>query len=346
MTGQPQTLKRINETLVKDALRAKGVATRRELAEATDLSQPTVNAIIIKLRRENEVVQHGAAISSGGRRAELYCLNSESLCVAAVYVQREGIEYAVTDSCGAILTSGHAAVVAGRAFLEQLCTLANRLIAGYPRVRAVGIGIQSAVNTGVLFAAPQFPDLENCDLQQVVGEACGLPVTVENDVNMRALGYYRQELAQQTDSMAYLHLSTGLGAGFIINKQIHRGFSRFAGEISYLFTSINSKTLMQGSLETTLTQTTDRNTRIDLLEQLAAAIVSIVNPAYFVMGGSRIDQKTVEEVYRYCVKYFPKGVSPNMFYVEDEMRYLLSGIAYSAMECIDTELHLVQQRSK
>ena len=67
LTGQSSTIKRVNVALVKDALRLRGTATRRELAEATQLSQPTVNAIIRALCAENEVVCRGAALSSGGR---------------------------------------------------------------------------------------------------------------------------------------------------------------------------------------------------------------------------------------------------------------------------------------
>ena len=55
LTGQTSTLKRINVALVKNALRVRGTATRRELSEVTNLSQPTVNAIINMLRESLQI---------------------------------------------------------------------------------------------------------------------------------------------------------------------------------------------------------------------------------------------------------------------------------------------------
>jgi len=120
LTGQTSTLKRINVALVKNALRVRGTATRRELSEVTNLSQPTVNAIINMLREENEVVYRGSALSSGGRRAELYALNHEHQLVAAVFAMADHLEFAVTDTSGAILSHGVSPISPDREYVEQI----------------------------------------------------------------------------------------------------------------------------------------------------------------------------------------------------------------------------------
>ena len=340
LTGQSSTIKRVNVALVKDALRLRGTATRRELAEATQLSQPTVNAIIRALCAENEVICRGAALSSGGRRAELYALNHESLCVAVVLALSDRLEFAVTDARCAILDHGRAPVVQMRPYPEQIFALAARLMEHYPNVRVAAVGIQSAVGVrGELFAAPQLPHLERTDLRRTLEKELPIPVVVENDVNMRALGYYRMELAGKTDAMAYLHLSTGLGAGVILGGRVHRGFSNFSGEVSFLSCG---DAYPGGTLEETLVRTPDEGLRAQLLSRLAMSLICVLNPPFLVLGGSRITAQTVEQVNSLCLQQLPKGVAPHFLYAGDETRYLYSGLSYSAQELIDTELRLVR----
>ncbi|MCP3935751.1 MAG: ROK family protein [Actinomycetia bacterium] len=60
----------------------------------------------------------------------------------------------------------------------------------------------------------------------------GLPVVVENDVRMAAIGAHRH-LAQPDDSLVYLGLGTGVAAGIIIDGELHRGSTGMAGEIGH-----------------------------------------------------------------------------------------------------------------
>ncbi len=341
LTGHAGTIKRINAALVKDALRIRGTATRRELAEATHLSQPTVNAIVRSLCEENAVVRRGMAVSSGGRRAGLYALNYESLCAAAVLALSDRLEYAVTDGSSAILDHGRAPVQPALPYPEQVCALVGRLQDHYPNIRVAAVGIQSAVGVlGELFAVPRLPHLERTDLRQALRRGLGIPVVLENDVNMCALGYYRMELARKTDAMAYLHLSTGLGAGLILDGRVHRGFSRFSGELSFLYAGDEYP---GGTLEETLIRTPDEDLKALLLARLAMSLICVLNPPFLVLGGSRVSARTVEQVGELCLQQLPKGVAPHFLYAgNDEMRYLYSGLSCAAQELVDTELRLVQ----
>ena len=340
LSGQTSTLKRINVALVKNALRQRGTATRRELSELTNLSQPTVNAIINKLREENEVVYRGVALSSGGRRAELYALNHEHQLVAAVFAMSDHLDYAVTDTCGAVLSCGTAQVSRDRDYAEQISTLIQRLADHYPNIRVAGVTFPSAVTApGELFAGPQIPHLERMDMGQQLQKRLPIPVVVENDVKLRALGYYRAELMRKTESMVYLHLSTGLGAGIILNGHCHCGYTNFSGEISYMCIADEKD---DRSLEEIITTTPDEELRVKLLARLALSLICIVNPPFLVMGGSRISENIMEQVKNICMQQLPKGVMPHFLYAEDESRYLYGGIASYAQEQIDTELRIVR----
>ncbi len=339
LTGQTSTLKKINVTLVKNALRLRGTATRKELAEATELSQPTVNAIISMLREQGEVVSRGAALSSGGRRAKLYALNQEHQMIAAVFVMSDHLEYAVTDSNGGILFRGRVSVSGELDYATQISELLQRLVIHYPNIRVAGVTFPSAVTPeGELFAASQIPHLERMDMLRLLQKQLPIPVIVENDVKLRALGFYRAELMRKTKSMVYLHLSTGLGAGIIMGGHCHCGSTNFSGEINYLKAG---PTMEDKTLEEILAETTDEDRLADILTMLAMNLICVVNPPYLVMGGSRITETLVERVKDRCVDQLPKGVTPHFLFAEDESRYLYGGIASFAQEQIDTELRIV-----
>jgi predicted NBD/HSP70 family sugar kinase len=60
-------------------------------------------------------------------------------------------------------------------------------------------------------------------------------VTVENDVNLAALGERWRGVAQGRDDFAFLSVGTGLGAGLVLGGEVHRGHHGAAGEVDYAF---------------------------------------------------------------------------------------------------------------
>lgn len=339
LSGQTSTLKRINVVLVKNALRLRGTATRKELAEATELSQPTVNAIVSLLQERGEVISRGVALSSGGRRAELYSLNQEHQMVAGVFAWITHLDYAVMDSSGTVLYRSTSPISPDKDYDEQIAVLLQRLVTHYPNIRVAGVTFPSAVTpSGELFAASLLPVLERSDMQRLLQSRLSIPVIVENDVKLRALGFYRAELMRKTKSMVYLHLSYALGAGVVLNGRCHCGSTNFAGEIKYLPAGPKwpGKTV-----EEVLSETTDEDQLVEILTNLAMNLVCVVNPPYLVMGGLRITEALVDRVKTNCVKLLPGGTAPTFLYAEDGSRYLNGGIASFAQEMIDTDIRIV-----
>lgn len=340
LTGKSSALKHINAALVKDALRVCGTATRRELSEVTQLSQPTVNTIINMLRANNEVVCRGTASSSGGRCAELYALNHQSLYVVAVFAMPERLDFAVTNGNDEIIVQGSAPVLVDADYCGQIADLVRRLQSDYCNIRVVGVAVPSAVGEGGgLYAVPQIQHLERKDLRKALEEQLQIPVVVENDVNVRALGYYRSQLAFKTNDMAYLHLSTGLGAGLIINGHIYNGANHFSGEVSYLFAGTE---YCGGALEKAVTNTDDPELQALLLARIALGLICIINPPFLVMGGSRIHPQLIERVREICMKELPREVAKEFLYAADETTYLYRGISHLAQEHVDSTLRIVR----
>ncbi|MFW7413733.1 ROK family protein [Demequina sp. SO4-18] len=96
----------------------------------------------------------------------------------------------------------------------------------------VGIGIPGAVRGGVVEHALNL-GVERLALADVLRDRWGVPVVVENDVNVAALGAWHLQ-REQGASIAYLNVGTGLAAGLILDGRLWRGGRGAAGEIGYI----------------------------------------------------------------------------------------------------------------
>jgi len=112
---------------------------------------------------------------------------------------------------------------------EELRIPAKRLLAA--GVAAPGI---TDVAAGLVVSVPSMPGWENVPLERLLAEKLGVPVTVENDVNLAALGEHSYGIAQGERNFVFVHVGRGVGAGLIINGQVHHGPEWTAGEIGYL----------------------------------------------------------------------------------------------------------------
>lgn len=67
-----------------------------------------------------------------------------------------------------------------------------------------------------------------------VVQLSGVPTVMDNDANVGALGEAMYGAGRNADPLFYMTLSTGIGGGLVIAKEIYRGADSFAGEIGHL----------------------------------------------------------------------------------------------------------------
>src|SRR5690606_2749657 len=96
-------MKRINRSLLLEAIWSRGPISRAELAKQMRLSPATVSAIVDQLIEEGLVDEKGLGRSQGGRPPVLVTLNPHARTVLALYVHVDGIQGAVTNLHGDVL---------------------------------------------------------------------------------------------------------------------------------------------------------------------------------------------------------------------------------------------------
>ena len=116
-----------------------------------------------------------------------------------------------------------------RAALEQASGLDGDLV----DCAVVGVpGVVSAESPFVRLAG-DVPGLGERSLAADFEARLGVPVTLENDVNLATLGEHARGVARGVDDFAFVSVGSGLGAGLVLDGRLHRGRNGAAGELDY-----------------------------------------------------------------------------------------------------------------
>jgi glucokinase len=242
--GHAGQLRRLNlERALAVVIDQPGPFTRAELIQATGLSAPTVGSLANHLIRSGIVSHLGAGPSRGGRRPAFMEFNARHGFVAGIDLGPTRTRLAVADLRGERLAHqvvstpsglGPAALlsriaVALRSLMEEADAPADRLL-------GVGAGAPGVVDRdrGVVSLAPNLKGWTDVPMAAILTKALGVPVFLENDVNLAVLGERWRGAARGHETCAFISVGTGIGAGILVGGELHRGHHSLAGEIGFM----------------------------------------------------------------------------------------------------------------
>jgi glucokinase len=103
------------------------------------------------------------------------------------------------------------------------------------KILGLGIGAPGPLDprTGKICYAPNLR-WRDFNLRDILQDRLGIPVFLENDANLAALGEYTYGAGQGNDDMVFITVSTGIGGGLILRGEIYDGAFGGAGEIGHL----------------------------------------------------------------------------------------------------------------
>jgi glucokinase len=235
-------MRRLNALRILDAVRHHGPISRARLARQSKLSPPAVSALVEDLIAKRHLLREvGQGVSTGGRRPTLLAFAADQGCVVGIDLGSTTIRYALADLDGRILH--RESEPTGNPTPGPLVT---RLVAGISRLMAqvrpcpplyaiaVGAPGMTDVRRGVVIDAANLRGWRDVPLAALLSRPLGVPVTLDNDVNMAALGEHWKGCARGVSQFVFVALGRGVGAGIMIDGRVHRGSQWYAGEISHL----------------------------------------------------------------------------------------------------------------
>ena len=230
----------INRSAVLETIRRLGPIARTRIAEELQVSLPTVMRIVDELIGEELVKPTGAKEWSGGRKRPLLEFNAQGHLIIGVDMNETRLYGAVANLAGEILTETflphHTRGVESYDLLinviEQLLESAGKT---GKHIRGIGVAAPGITfyEAGVVQWAPTL-EWRNFPLKENLRQRFNLPVVLDNDVNLSALGELWFGAGQNCTNLVLVMIGSGIGAGIIIDGGVYRGSHLTAGEIGFL----------------------------------------------------------------------------------------------------------------
>ena len=119
---------------------------------------------------------------------------------------------------------------------ERLINLIGSIFPVDGKVAAITVAAPGPLDPyeGILFEAPNIPGWTNLPLKKLIEEHFNVPVAIGNDANLAALGEWRYGAGIGHRHLVYITVSTGIGAGIIINNQLLLGVHGLAAELGHI----------------------------------------------------------------------------------------------------------------
>jgi predicted NBD/HSP70 family sugar kinase len=234
---------------VLEAIRLGAPISRAEISRRAGISKPTVS-LALQALVDAGLVREARSAPQGPSYGAVYF---ESVPEAALVL---GLDLGARFLRGAICDlTGH---VRARQDLELRAADVDEALTAVAGLRdslvetsaldgdlidSVVVGVPGVVEarTGKLSLAANVQGLEGRPLADDLRERLGLHVSLENDINLAALGEHWAGVARGVADFVFLSIGTGMGAGLVFDGEVHRGHHGAAGEVDFALLGLGNE---------------------------------------------------------------------------------------------------------
>lgn len=242
-TADQALVRQINLSLIMHTLWTDSPISRARLSQKTKLNKTTVSDLVSELNGYGFVREIGMKSSGTGRPATLLTLNPAAGYIVSCEIGVGYLEVLVTDFAPKAIWQikepveprTEQAVVLDR-MLALLHEAIKRGKSSAKQLLGIAVGVPGMVDhaSGTLLFAPNLK-WRNLNLISLLEqESFGVPIFVDNEANMAALGEHYFGAAQGYSEILYLSGNVGLGGGFLSNGQLRRGANGVAAEYGHM----------------------------------------------------------------------------------------------------------------
>ena len=236
-----QMVRQVNEKLVLALMRKHIELSIPEIERLTSLTYPTVSSVVAGLKEKGLLRAAGEGVSRGGRKPKLVRFQPEAGVFVGVEIDKAWIKIASFsmdyDLLARFVLPLKDTSPAGvkDCIIHGVAEIQSHL-QPYQVLYALGIGCPGMINPNdsTVISRSTLKWLEPVNLAQDLSELLGIPVLIDNDINVAALGEMFRDSEGKMDSWAYISVSTGVGSGIVLNQQILKGHAGGAGELGHL----------------------------------------------------------------------------------------------------------------
>jgi len=243
MPKRPEPIKTLNQFQILNTIRIAGAISRTEIARIIGHSRATVTNITARMIASGLIYEkeiEGSA--TRGRNRVLLAINPDAAYVIGVKVSTFQIGCVVTDILANMKSSVVMPVRTSErpvAFVSDLIEEASRHCVreaglSLKQISGIGIGIPGLVDgrEGVAYWSPLYKR-GTTSLKELIKKRLNIPTYIDNDANTVTLSQLWVGKGKGINNFVVVTIEDGLGIGVVIDGELYRGSSGFAGELGH-----------------------------------------------------------------------------------------------------------------
>ena len=222
------------------AVRRKKVTSRPEVSRITGFSRTLVSKYIDSTIELALLEEGTLGVSTGGRAPRLLKFNADAGAILVAELGASGMSIALSDLSGKlseiIEIEGDIGLGPEKVLLKIENAFEKIISKTDKEVWGIGIGLPGPVEfaEGIPMSPPIMPGWDRYPVRQRLSEKFNVPVWVDNDVNLMALGEVAKNHEKKYNELIYIKIGSGIGAGILTHGRLHRGAQGCAGDIGHI----------------------------------------------------------------------------------------------------------------
>jgi glucokinase-like ROK family protein len=239
-----QNVKNINKHVILGLIQfTPGGISRAELARRLGLTRSAITTIVSDLMEAGAIRESAKKTGTSGRPRTLLEITPEAGYVAGVDMGATHLRVVISNFGAQVVAEKEitfditqdpeTCLEKTDHLLQELLKEVNLTLS---QLSSIGVGVPGPVssNVGMVIAPPIMPGWDRFPIRKTLEKLWGLPISVNNDAELGALGEWAYGAGRNAKDLAYIKVGHGIGAGLLINGQIYRGSTGSAGEIGHL----------------------------------------------------------------------------------------------------------------
>lgn len=335
-----------NKKVILKLIKHNNQISRSALGKESGLTPPSVTRIVDELIHVDELVESlGVGSSNGGRPPVIVKFKSGNNYIIGIDLGATYIRGCLVDLNANFISEIQVPTELEKGFssiiekvIEVIKKLQKRKEAD-AKIWGVGIGVAGLVNskTGIIESSPDF-GWSNIDLRKELNKRLDLPFFYDNSTRLMALGELNMGVKTNQKNFAVINIGYGIASGLVVEGNLLKGFSGFAGEFGHISvdtdSSVQCKCGMYGCLEAlasghriaSLGKLALANNNSELLKELCMGNESLITAELVAKAAKKGDAASIE-IYDEVAEHLCKGIGTIANLLNPETVYIGGGIS-------------------
>lgn len=339
----------INKRKIIRIIRQNSSISRSDLVNETGLTAPTVSRIVDELVNKDQLAMYvGVGNSKGGRPPMIVSFDSKNNYIIGIDIGGANVRGILVDLNGNLLfeIQNQTEINKGFSHIISLVVSIIRKLENWKgidkkQIKGIGIGVAGLVNseTGIVAFSPDF-GWENVNVIKELKKQISLPIFLDNSTRLMALGELEYGNKRILRNFAVVNVGYGIAAGLVVEGNLVKGSSGFAGEFGHITVDYGSsirchcgrlgclEALASGHRIASLGKELVKNGLSPVLKKLCNGETDQINARMVGIAAQQNDSNATE-IYNKAIDYLCIGLSDLVNLLDPETIFVGGGVSLS-----------------